>query len=151
MELNEFDLEILNSKGISQEKLAEELRMLADGFPYLRIEAPATPGHGISVLSPEMENQAESLWSQYLAAGGRVLKMVPASGDASRMLKDLFSFNKFLFFNKLITFLILCYFYFFITFICHSKKYFNYNIDVKPHLSVTWYSCNCQEKYCQSR
>ena len=29
-------------------------------------------------------------------------------------------------------------------------KYFNYNIDVKPHLSVTWYSCNCQEKYCQS-
>ena len=92
MELNEFDLEILNSKGISQEKLAEELQMLADGFPYLRIEAPATPGHGISVLSPEMENQAESLWSQYLAAGGRVLKMVPASGAASRMFKDLFSF-----------------------------------------------------------
>lgn len=29
MELNEFDLEILNSKGISQEKLAEELQMLA--------------------------------------------------------------------------------------------------------------------------
>ncbi len=92
MELNEFDLEILNSKGISQEKLAEELQMLADGFPYLRIEAPATPGHGISVLSPEMENQAESLWNQYLAAGGRVLKMVPASGAASRMFKDLFSF-----------------------------------------------------------
>ena len=66
--------------------------MLADGFPYLRIEAPATPGHGISVLSPEMENQAESLWNQYLAAGGRVLKMVPASGAASRMFKDLFSF-----------------------------------------------------------
>ncbi len=92
MELNEFDLEILNSKGISQEKLAEELQMLAAGFPYLRIEAPATPGHGISVLSPEMENQAESLWNQYLAAGGRVLKMVPASGAASRMFKDLFSF-----------------------------------------------------------
>ena len=50
MELNATDLEILNAKGISEEKLAEELNMLAQGFPYLKIEAPATPGHGISVL-----------------------------------------------------------------------------------------------------
>jgi len=33
MDLNAKDLEILESKGISEEKLAEELRMLADGFP----------------------------------------------------------------------------------------------------------------------
>ncbi|MDE7109802.1 MAG: DUF4301 family protein, partial [Muribaculaceae bacterium] len=51
MELNEKDLEVLEAKGISQEKLAEELEMLASGFPYLKIEAPATPGHGIAVLS----------------------------------------------------------------------------------------------------
>lgn len=92
MELNEKDLEILTVKGISQEKLAEELDMLAKGFPYLKIEGPATPGHGISVLSPEMEEQAANLWNEYLAKGGKVLKMVPASGAASRMFKDLFSF-----------------------------------------------------------
>lgn len=92
MDLNEKDLEVLTVKGISQEKLAEELDMLAKGFPYLKIEAPATPGHGISVLSPEMEEQATSLWNEYLSKGGKVLKMVPASGAASRMFKDLFSF-----------------------------------------------------------
>lgn len=73
MELNATDIEILKSKGISEEKLKEELRMLAEGFPYLKIEAPATPGHGISVLSPEMETQAASLWDSYLSAGGKVL------------------------------------------------------------------------------
>jgi hypothetical protein len=92
MELNEKDLEILEVKGISQEKLAEELQMLADGFPYLAIEAPATPGNGISVLTPQMEEQAAGMWEEYLSKGGKVLKMVPASGAASRMFKDLFSF-----------------------------------------------------------
>ncbi len=92
MELNQIDLEILKTKGISEEKLAEELRMLADGFPFLKIEAPATPGNGISVLSPEMEQQAQSIWDEYLSKGGKVLKMVPASGAASRMFKNLFSF-----------------------------------------------------------
>ena len=92
MELNAKDLEILDAKGISEEKLSEELKMLAEGFPYLRIEAPATPGQGISVLTPEMEIQADKMWSEYLKAGGKVLKMVPASGAASRMFKDLFAF-----------------------------------------------------------
>lgn len=92
MELNAIDLEILKSKGISEEKLTEELRMLSEGFPFLKIEAPATPGNGISVLSPEMEATAQSLWDEYLAKGGKVLKMVPASGAASRMFKNLFAF-----------------------------------------------------------
>lgn len=92
MNLNEKDLEVLKVKGISEEKLAEELQMLADGFPFLKIEAPATPGNGLFVLNNEMEDQAMSLWEEYLAKGGKVLKMVPASGAASRMFKDLFAF-----------------------------------------------------------
>lgn len=92
MELNEIDIEILKAKGISEEKLAEELKMLSDGFPFLKIDGAATPGNGISVLSPDMEVKATSIWDEYLAAGGKVLKMVPASGAASRMFKDLFAF-----------------------------------------------------------
>lgn len=92
MELTQTDIEILKAKGISEEKLSEELKMLSEGFPYLKIEAPATPGHGISVLTPEMREKAVSLWNEYLKAGGKVLKMVPASGAASRMFKDLFAF-----------------------------------------------------------
>lgn len=92
MEFNEQDLNVLEDKGISREKLFEQLSMLREGFPYLKIEAPATIGHGISKLSPEMAEGAVRCWKDFLAHGGKVMKMVPASGAASRMFKDLFSF-----------------------------------------------------------
>lgn len=92
MKLEEIDIKTLEEKGISEEKLNEELRMLHDGFPYLKIEAPATPGHGISALTPELEATAVKCWDEFLSAGGMVMKMVPASGAASRMFKDIFSF-----------------------------------------------------------
>lgn len=92
MNLTEKDLVILEEKGISEEKLAEELRMLSEGFPFLRIECPATPGNGIFVTNEQMQDQAQAIWEEYLSKGGKVLKMVPASGAASRMFKDLFAF-----------------------------------------------------------
>lgn len=90
--MEEKDLEILAEKGISQEKFDEQLKMLSEGFPFLRLEAPATVGHGISAVTPEMEETATKCWEEFLAAGGSVMKMVPASGAASRMFKDVFSF-----------------------------------------------------------
>ena len=121
MTLTDKDLQVLQKKGKTQEKLEEELTMLKEGFPYLKIEGAATPGHGIFVLDEKMENQAIDIWEQYLGSGASILKMVPASGAASRMFKDLFSFlngkdekpsnsfmktfftdiEKFAFFNKL--------------------------------------------------
>ncbi|MCH5228370.1 MAG: DUF4301 family protein [Muribaculaceae bacterium] len=92
MELTVKDLETLKLKGKTEEQLKEELRMLKEGFPYLKIEAAATPGHGIFVLDEKMENQAMDIWNEFLASGAKVTKMVPASGAASRMFKDLFSF-----------------------------------------------------------
>lgn len=90
--MEEKDLEILAEKGISQQQLDEQLHMLKEGFPFLRLEAPATIGHGISEVTPEMEATAVKCWDEFLEAGGTVLKMVPASGAASRMFKDIFSF-----------------------------------------------------------
>lgn len=121
MKLTENDLKVLKNKGKTEERLNEELRMLKEGFPYLKIERAATPGHGISVLDEKMQNQAIDIWDQFLSSGATILKMVPASGAASRMFKDLFSFingkdekpsspfmksffkniEKFAFFNKL--------------------------------------------------
>lgn len=92
MELLKEDLEFLQEKGITEEKLNEQLEMLSTGFPYLKLEGAATPGHGISVLTPEMEMGAIRCWEEFLGKGGKVMKMVPASGAASRMFKDLFSF-----------------------------------------------------------
>ena len=92
MKLEKEDFELLEEKGITEEKLNEQLEMLSKGFPYLRLEGAATAGHGISRLTPEMEIGAIRCWEEYLHKGGRVMKMVPASGAASRMFKDLFAF-----------------------------------------------------------
>ena len=92
MELTVKDIEALQIKGKTEAQLAEELKMLKEGFPYLRIQSAATPGHGIFVLDEKMENQATDLWNEFLESGAKVMKMVPASGAASRMFKDLFSF-----------------------------------------------------------
>lgn len=121
MDLTKKDLETLKKKGKTAQQLQEELKMLKEGFPYLHIEGAATPGNGIFVLDEKMEKQAIDIWDQFLKSGGDVLKMVPASGAASRMFKDLFAFingkddkpssdfmktffkdiEKFAFFNKL--------------------------------------------------
>ena len=90
--MEQLDLELLKTKGISEEKLTEQLRMLKEGFPFLKLGAPATIGNGIASVSPEMEEVALRCWDEFLEAGGSVLKMVPASGAASRMFKDVFAF-----------------------------------------------------------
>lgn len=92
MKLEEIDYETLKRKGISEEKLNEEIVMLREGFPYLRIEGPAVIGNGICAVNEEMRANAIDMWNKYLDSKATVLKMVPASGAASRMFKDLFSF-----------------------------------------------------------
>lgn len=90
--LTDQDLRYIADKGITEEKLASQLASLAEGFPFLKIEAPATVHHGITLPTPEMEAQSTAIWEKYLDSGATVLKMTPASGAASRMFKDLFSF-----------------------------------------------------------
>ena len=92
MELTQKDLIYLQEKGITPEKLENQLRMFAEGFPFLRLQGAATPGNGITIVTPDMEAHSLEIWKQYLEAGGKVVKMVPASGAASRMFKDLFAF-----------------------------------------------------------
>lgn len=89
MKMTEKDLEQLKRKGISEVKLEEQLTMLKEGFPYLKIDSAVTSGHGLTVASPELVKQSEEMWKKYLAGGAKVMKMVPASGAASRMFKDL--------------------------------------------------------------
>lgn len=91
-ELEEKDLILLKEKGITVEKLTEQLHMLQEGFPYLKLEGAATPGNGISELNPQMEIGAIKCWDDFLRQGGSVAKMVPASGAASRMFKNIFAF-----------------------------------------------------------
>ena len=77
----------IDARGISAETFETQLKNFETGFPYLTIEAAATPVKGIKVLSEDEQ-------AKYIAAAdayaGNVCKFVPASGAATRMFKDLF-------------------------------------------------------------
>lgn len=91
--MNENDKALLQKKGISEEKLQEQLACFAQGFPFLRLSGAAAVGQGI--LKPTEEETAHYLaaWDGYTAdEHHHVVKFVPASGAASRMFKDVFAF-----------------------------------------------------------
>lgn len=92
MQLEKKDFEILNQKGITQEQLSEQLDMLSAGFPYLRLAGAATVGHGITRPSERLQQTSVEIWDKYARSGKTIVKMVPASGAASRMFKNVFSF-----------------------------------------------------------
>ncbi len=86
------DIEYLSGHGITTEQALQQMERFSTGFPWLEIKRAATPGNGITVLSPQQEESAAARWNRYLADGGEVFKFVPASGAASRMFKALFEF-----------------------------------------------------------
>ena len=86
------DLELLKSKGISTEKLTEQLQSFVTGFPYLKIICAASPQKGIKVMNNDEIIQLLDTWDNYLKKNASIMKFVPASGAASRMFKDLFEF-----------------------------------------------------------
>ena len=92
MNISTADKALLVKKGISEEQLAEQLKTFKTGFPFLKIEAAATPERGILCPSDEEVQCYIQKWGAFCADGHSVLKFVPASGAASRMFKDLFSF-----------------------------------------------------------
>lgn len=69
--------------------IEEQIAHFKKGFPWLEIEAPATPAKGICVLSKDEENRAIK-YCDSAPINGKC-KFVPASGAASRMFKDLFN------------------------------------------------------------
>ena len=68
-----------------------QLESFKQGFPFLSLVGPATPARGIQVWE-ETQVQHYQSYFQRKAAELDIVKFVPASGAASRMFKDLFSF-----------------------------------------------------------
>ncbi len=84
------DDKILEMRGVSPAQIEEQLENFRTGFPFLEIRSAAAIDNGI--LRVEDNSKFLTAWDEYLGAGADVLKFVPASGAASRMFKDLFSF-----------------------------------------------------------
>ncbi len=86
------DLEQIRSKGIEIQSINRQLEFFHKGFPFVRLEGPATPGNGILTLSPGQKDFYISYFEQHMGRC-QVMKFVPASGAASRMFKHLFEFR----------------------------------------------------------
>ena len=79
------DKALLEKKGISEEKIAEQLACFEKGFPFLKLDGAASIEKGI--LAPaeaEMKAYLEA-WDAYMQGEKKIVKFVPASGAASRM------------------------------------------------------------------
>ncbi|MBQ8889497.1 MAG: DUF4301 family protein [Bacteroidaceae bacterium] len=86
------DKALLEKKGISEEKIAEQLACFEKGFPFLKLDGAASIEKGI--LAPaedEMKAYLEA-WDAYKQGEKTIVKFVPASGAASRMFKNMFEF-----------------------------------------------------------
>ena len=91
-EFSSEDLTQLKGRNISIAIVENQFERFRTGFPYLKIDSPASVGHGIMKLDHVREAECTDRWNRFLADGGDVLKFVPASGAASRMFKALFAF-----------------------------------------------------------
>ena len=92
MNLNKSDLSYLERHGIDKDAIEEQLHNFEQGFPFIDLDAPATPHKGIVRLTEDELNQ----YTQLYETQGRnlnILKFIPASGAASRMFKDLVDFE----------------------------------------------------------
>ncbi len=87
--LNEQDLGQLRVRGISEEEIGQQVGYFVNGFPWMALEKSATVGDGIIRFSEVELADFVSLFEQESSALS-MLKMVPASGAATRMFKSLF-------------------------------------------------------------
>ncbi len=92
MKFSPEDLKQISQKGMSEQQVEQQLQQFETGFPFLKLEAAASIGHGIMAPDAADRKRYVGAWEDYKKAGHRVVKFVPASGAASRMFKDIFAF-----------------------------------------------------------
>ena len=89
---NENDKKQMAAKGITEPVIEAQLKRFETGFPWLKLEAAATVGHGIMRLDAKQQTQCAKVWKDFQGEGASIEKFQPASGAASRMFKNLFAF-----------------------------------------------------------
>ena len=86
------DKALLEKKGISEEKIAEQLACFEKGFPFLKLDGAASLEKGILAPKDEALEAYLQAWDAYKQGEKTIVKFVPASGAASRMFKNMFEF-----------------------------------------------------------
>jgi hypothetical protein len=88
---SEKDLAQISSKGIQLAVINGQIEKFVNGFPFLKITKAATIGDGILKIDEVAIKSYTALFEEEMKSR-KVLKFVPASGAATRMFKELFSF-----------------------------------------------------------
>ena len=91
MNLKDKDIDQVNSRGLTLEKIQQQVAIFDKGIPFMRLHAAATRENGILHFSQAVLTGLAALYDQRLEQES-VLKFVPASGAATRMFKELFKF-----------------------------------------------------------
>lgn len=91
MNFSADEISEIQNHGLSIEDVDRQLKDFEQGFPFINLIRPATIGDGIKNIPPE---QATDLVNYYDSQKDKfdILKFVPSSGAATRMMKDLYSF-----------------------------------------------------------
>ena len=71
--LSEKDLKQIAQKGITVAQIENQLKEFKTGFPFLKLEAAASIGHGIIAPDAAARQQYEEAWKAYKATGKRVV------------------------------------------------------------------------------
>ena len=82
------DLRQMERLGIAPEEALRHVELFQNPPPYTRVLRPCTLGDGIRAIVAEDEPELTARFDE-AAAAGRIGKLVPASGAASRMFKPL--------------------------------------------------------------
>lgn len=88
------DIKHIKDRGSSISEIENQIENFEKGFPFLPIVDPATIGMGIIQIDEEGLDGYIDLYDKAVGEGLELLKFIPASGAASRMFKDLFSFRE---------------------------------------------------------
>ncbi len=91
MNFSKQDLKQLEVKGISKEKVLEQIETFKEGIQFVNLSKAAIVSDGILRFSEKEQQEFITLFEAQ-SKDKNLLKFVPASGAASRMFKALFNF-----------------------------------------------------------
>ncbi len=85
------DVQQLEEKGISKEKITDQIATFKEGIPFVKLKKTAIVGDGIHQYTKEEQNALITFFETHKRELS-LLKFVPASGAASRMFKAMYNF-----------------------------------------------------------
>ena len=85
------DLALFEARGVTPEQIDKQVANFKTGFNAVTLTGPATVGNGIIRIEKQEEDMLLLAYDKAVNEM-QITKMVPASGSATRMFKDLFSY-----------------------------------------------------------